>query len=61
MSKVVCARFEVKRRRGKEDRARKVREANKASDAEIILNTIEWFNSHFEPHALKWHFESHAL
>jgi hypothetical protein len=26
-----------------------------------ILNTIEWFNLHFEPHALKCHFESHAL
>jgi hypothetical protein len=25
-----------------------------------ILNTIEWFNLHFEPHAPKWHFESHA-
>jgi hypothetical protein len=25
-----------------------------------ILNTIEWFNSHFEPHAPEWHFESHA-
>jgi hypothetical protein len=22
-----------------------------------ILNTIKWFNLHFEPHALKWHFE----
>jgi hypothetical protein len=22
-----------------------------------IFNTIEWFNSHFEPHAPKWHFE----
>jgi hypothetical protein len=22
--------------------------------------TMEWFNLHFEPHALEWHFESHA-
>jgi hypothetical protein len=27
---------------------------------QAILNTIEWFNSHFEPHAPEWHFESHA-
>jgi hypothetical protein len=24
------------------------------------VKAFGWFNSHFEPHAPKWHFESHA-